>query len=840
MEWSNILRKLRRGLLFSLPASALVATGMAIDAVLPRPVRSAEDIRILVTGPVLFTLSVDSLATFAETGEITSDLKLYARFLDDETLGLLRSGLNRKIPLDVVTVSHLTYSPLGRDILLNLGKVFQVYRGINGQKALRAAVIEAAAKADPEGWTLIDVLREFPTPSIEIQLSDLLALRGELTVYYSYNNAVVEAIQVQAAAEAAAQASIDVSSLRDLSQPGPFQYGTQTITVRNPALGQTREGLTVGYDFDVDVYLPTGLTAPAPIVIISHGFGDVKESFEFLAEHIASHGYVAMVPDHVGSDLQYRQEYLQGRLNTLLSPMEFIDRPQQISFLIDKLEALVAESPEWADILDVDRIGLAGDSLGGNTVLAVAGAEITYSRLVQACNRDTLLLNFSLYLECRAQYLPPENYDLSDSRVKAVILGHPLGAALYGPEGMRQIDVPLLMVSGSKDIVAPVVTEQIHPFIWMQTEPKYLALLDVGTHFSSKPGRDAAGFFKLLAGEHRDVGTNYYKALTLAFWNVYLRGLDDYLPYLTARHAQQMSEGQPMIVDLVTSITPEQLETAYGGSTPIPIVPPLAEAVPPRAESILAAIERTGVLKVAFRRDAVPFGFIDRQDRWDGYCGDMAVALGDYLTQALDLEVAVEVAELASNLTNRFELVRDGDVYLECGPNTIREGVEGIIFSNPIFTASTQFLVPTDRAALVNPNTPLDNVRLGMLDDTTTQSFVEATYPRATVVTFSGPEGRKEGIAAAAAGEVDAFVGDGILSYGELLLEGYAADQFSVLPELPLTCDFYGLILPDDDPEWRSTINQFLASQHENTVAADWFTEIYPETLNKTEFCLNR
>jgi predicted dienelactone hydrolase len=72
------------------------------------------------------------------------------------------------------------------------------------------------------------------------------------------------------------------------------------------------DGLTVNYDFDSDVYVPLGLTEPAPIVIISHGCGDVKESFTFLAEHLVSYGFTVILPDHVGSDLAYRKEYLGG------------------------------------------------------------------------------------------------------------------------------------------------------------------------------------------------------------------------------------------------------------------------------------------------------------------------------------------------------------------------------------------------------------------------------------------------------------------------------------------------------------------------------------------------
>lgn len=836
------MKQLRRIVQMGLSAIAVVAGGLTAEAIAPRPAQSAEDIRILVDGPLVFDLSVESLATFAETGEITGDLRLYARFLDERTLALMRQGLNRKIPLDVVTVDNLAYSPLGREALFNLGKVLQVYRGVNGQKALRAAFIGAAANADPGGWTIIDVLEEFPTPALEIELLDLLALRRELSVYFSYNNAVVGAIKAQAAAEAATQPNVNLAELADLSQPGPFRFTKETITVTNPALRQTQQGLSVNYDFDTDVYIPSGLTGPAPIVIISHGFGDLKESFAFIAEHIASYGFIAILPDHVGSDLQYRQEYLQGRLNTLLSPVEFINRPQEISFLIDKLENLVAESPDWAALLDLDRIGVAGDSLGSTNTLALAGAEINYARLVQACNTDNILLNFSLYLQCRAQYLPPQNYDLKDPRVKAVITGHPLGGPMYGPEGFSQIDVPLLMVAGSKDIVAPVVVEQFHPFIWLETESKYLAMLDVGTHFSSKPGREAAtGIFRLLTGANRDVGSTYYKALTVAFWNVYLRGQEEFLPYLTASYAQQVSADQPMTLDIITELTPEQIETAYGRSAPIAIVPaPIAATVPPRPQSVLAEIAETGVLKVAFRKDAVPFGFINQQDAWDGYCGDLAIALSHYVSAQTSSVIDIQLVELTSTLENRFDLVSDGTVHLECGPNTIRDDVDGVTFSNPIFVTSTQFLTPVGQADAIRPTTPLAGVRLGVLANTTTQTFVETNYPRAEIVLFSGNEGRKNAIAAAANGEIDAFVGDGILSYAELLLEGRSPDNFALIPEIPLTCEYYGLALPNNDPEWRTLVNQFLVSDSENTISTQWFSSIYPETLNKAAFCLNQ
>ena len=80
-----------------------------------------------------------------------------------------------------------------------------------------------------------------------------------------------------------------------------------------------------------------------------------------------------------------------------------------------------------------------------------------------------------------------------------------------------------------------------------------------------------------------------------------------FLPYLTARYGEAISEGQPMGLDIISQLTTAQLEAAYGGSTPIPVIPAaLAPPPAPREESVLAEIERTGVLKIGMRKDAAP------------------------------------------------------------------------------------------------------------------------------------------------------------------------------------------------------------------------------------------
>ncbi len=55
-----------------------------------------------------------------------------------------------------------------------------------------------------------------------------------------------------------------------------------------------------GY-FLADIYLPVAQT-PRQIIVISHGLGSDRTSFAYLAEHLASYGFVVAVPEHPGSN----------------------------------------------------------------------------------------------------------------------------------------------------------------------------------------------------------------------------------------------------------------------------------------------------------------------------------------------------------------------------------------------------------------------------------------------------------------------------------------------------------------------------------------------------------
>uniref|UniRef100_A0ACD5H2T1 Alpha/beta hydrolase family protein n=1 Tax=Desertifilum tharense IPPAS B-1220 TaxID=1781255 RepID=A0ACD5H2T1_9CYAN len=73
-----------------------------------------------------------------------------------------------------------------------------------------------------------------------------------------------------------------------------------------------------------------------------------------------------------------------------------------------------------------------------------------------------------------------------DPRVKAAIAINPIASRILGESGMQQIEIPVAIVTGSADTVAPMLPEQVLPFAWLNENiDKYLVLLEGGTHFST-------------------------------------------------------------------------------------------------------------------------------------------------------------------------------------------------------------------------------------------------------------------------------------------------------------------------------------------------------------------
>ncbi len=417
--------------------------------------------------------------------------------------------------------------------------------------ALRGALVTAAF--DEEGLSLINFFRKLPT-NIQFDLPQMLELAKATEIAVRATKLFSEeVIPNLSATEVAAAESVDFASLPDLRQRGNFGVEQKRWTL----LDRERNR-----NFYVDVYLPQQWRGEkTPVVIISHGLGSKPESFADVAQHLASHGYVVALPQHIGSDAQHQQAFLKGLSRQVFLVDEFINRPLDISYVIDTLERRNLD--QYNGRLALNKVGVFGHSFGGYTALAVAGATIDFENLEKECADRITRINTALRLQCRALNLERKEYNFRDERVVAVLGHNPVNRSIFGPQGLSQIQIPVLMGAGSYDPATPFVFEQLRSFTWLTTLNKYLLLQEGQAHVdvSAMDGgmSEVIESVEDLAIPETQLLADYTNATILTFSEVYVANNEDYLPFMQSSYLEYLSEGQEFKTYLITEASSEKL-----------------------------------------------------------------------------------------------------------------------------------------------------------------------------------------------------------------------------------------------------------------------------------------
>jgi predicted dienelactone hydrolase len=116
--------------------------------------------------------------------------------------------------------------------------------------------------------------------------------------------------------------------------------------------------------------------AKAPLIVFSHGFHGCATQSRFLMTALAGAGYLVVAPNHRdatcdGGPARWRDRPESSFVDPAAwTAASFRDRADDISRLLAALRA----DPRWRDRIDWTEIGLVGHSLGGYTVLGLAGA----------------------------------------------------------------------------------------------------------------------------------------------------------------------------------------------------------------------------------------------------------------------------------------------------------------------------------------------------------------------------------------------------------------------------------------------------------------------------------
>ena len=257
------------------------------------------------------------------------------------------------------------------------------------------------------------------------------------------------------AADAPAAAAVFHCGLRELTYKDPSTGAATQLTVYYPTPGGEQSLRRDLYTLSVAPDAPPA-DGKLPVILWSHGSGGTTLGHHDSAEWLARRGFIVVAPLHAGNNHFDHSGEGTARM--------WQGRPRALTAALD---AVLADGKLGAHV-DVARIGAAGFSAGGYTVLAAAGAVGDMALLFKHCAthaaEDQEFCSYSHGQAPDPSQLP--SLKVQDKRIRAVVAMAPVGV-LFGAEAMAGLDAPVRLYRAEKDLVLrqPFHAEHVHQLL---------------------------------------------------------------------------------------------------------------------------------------------------------------------------------------------------------------------------------------------------------------------------------------------------------------------------------------------------------------------------------------
>jgi predicted dienelactone hydrolase len=214
--------------------------------------------------------------------------------------------------------------------------------------------------------------------------------------------------------------------------------------------------------FDAGMASPNAPFAPSldkfPLVLLSHGSGGSALQMAWLGAALARAGYIAVAVDHPGNNA-----------NAKLTPEGVALWWERATDLTDVLNGMLADE-SFAPHIDASRVAAAGFSLGGYTVMELAGARTDISEFFDLCKAkpDTDVCHvpemrgmgsvedvLHAVRKTSGLSLAASGDSYRDPRVKAVFAIAPALGFTLTDDSLKAIRLPVAVVVGKDDRIAP-------------------------------------------------------------------------------------------------------------------------------------------------------------------------------------------------------------------------------------------------------------------------------------------------------------------------------------------------------------------------------------------------
>ncbi len=216
----------------------------------------------------------------------------------------------------------------------------------------------------------------------------------------------------------------------------------------------------------VEIWLPPEFQSSEqkwPLIVFSHGFGGCANESRFLTRYLADHGYIVIAPHHTDENCSKSRFGDSGGFSSRMTTMRAgqkrewpersfrnpdlwtdkteIDRKDDVVFALDSM----FDDRQYRNYIDLARIGVIGNGLGGYTVLGLGGGWPAWK----------------------------------DKRFQAAFVLSPYVEPLLLQQRIKNVGVPVMYVGGTREGEAtPIISKRGGAYDQTRAPKYYLELRD--------------------------------------------------------------------------------------------------------------------------------------------------------------------------------------------------------------------------------------------------------------------------------------------------------------------------------------------------------------------------
>ena len=274
------------------------------------------------------------------------------------------------------------------------------------------------------------------------------------------------------------------------------------------------------------------------LIIFMPGLGGSINNFEWIGIELSKRGWPVLFIDHKGSNYNSLAEVLEGNEVIPSGADLFLYR-------LKDLDTILRSHKNGNFELSNESYVLMGHSLGALIAFLYEG-NLPKEGLSNRCDialKDFAVTNLSKMLQCQLNEIPiPEKTNVK--KADAIIGFNTFGSIIWPNEKNSGIEMPLLLIGGTYDLITPLISEQFPVFLSTNANPlNRFLIIEGASHFSPiRVDNDNSGDF--LNNDLFKIGESFIGASPKSVQNLSLKFIIEFLNNLDKKESFRLIQNE--------------------------------------------------------------------------------------------------------------------------------------------------------------------------------------------------------------------------------------------------------------------------------------------------------